>query len=114
MAEAYWIACYRSISNPGHSPNTLSLPAPPSSRSAPASSPAAAPQRPHEAGIDQRTVLIEFPSVAQAIAAHDSPGYQAALVALGDAAERDMRIVEGVDVAGLETYAGSESSSPRI
>jgi uncharacterized protein (DUF1330 family) len=51
----------------------------------------------YEAGIDQRTVLIEFPSVAQAIAAHDSPGYQAALVALGNAAERDMRIVEGVD-----------------
>jgi len=41
-------------------------------------------------------VLIEFDSVEQAIAAHDSPGYQAALAALGDGAVRDIRIVEGV------------------
>jgi uncharacterized protein (DUF1330 family) len=46
--------------------------------------------------MNQRTVLIEFDSVAQATAAHDSPGYQAALKALGNGAERDIRIVEGV------------------
>jgi uncharacterized protein (DUF1330 family) len=34
--------------------------------------------------------------VAQATAAHDSPGYQEALRVLDHAAERDMRIVEGV------------------
>jgi len=28
--------------------------------------------------------------------AHDSPAYQAALAALGDGAERDIRLVEGV------------------
>ena len=38
--------------------------------------------------------MIEFESVAAAIAAHDSPGYQAALAALGDGAVRDIRIVE--------------------
>ncbi|MBV9344996.1 MAG: DUF1330 domain-containing protein, partial [Gammaproteobacteria bacterium] len=38
-----------------------------------------------------------FESVAQALAAHDSPGYQAALRALGAAAERDLRIVEGTE-----------------
>jgi hypothetical protein len=32
----------------------------------------------YEGGIDPRTVLIEFDSVEQAVAAHDSPGYQAA------------------------------------
>jgi uncharacterized protein (DUF1330 family) len=43
-------------------------------------------------------VLVEFDSVAQAIAAHESPGYQAALAALGNTAVvHDMRIVEGVD-----------------
>ena len=46
---------------------------------------------------DQRTVLVEFDSLAQAIAAHESPGYQAALAVLGSAAERDLRIVEGID-----------------
>ena len=35
-------------------------------------------------------------SVEAAIKTHDSPGYQAALKALGDGAERDLRIVEGL------------------
>jgi uncharacterized protein (DUF1330 family) len=33
--------------------------------------------------------------VQDAIAAHDSPGYQEALKALHGAVERDMRIIEG-------------------
>jgi uncharacterized protein (DUF1330 family) len=41
-------------------------------------------------------VVIEFPSVEKAIAAHDSPAYQEALKLLGDGVERDMRIVEGL------------------
>jgi uncharacterized protein (DUF1330 family) len=40
--------------------------------------------------------VIEFDSLAQATAAHDSSAYQAALAALGDGAERDIRLVEGV------------------
>lgn len=43
-----------------------------------------------------RTVLIEFPSVQAAVAAHDGPAYQAALAALGDGAVRDIRVVEGL------------------
>jgi uncharacterized protein (DUF1330 family) len=45
----------------------------------------------------QRVVIIEFDSVEKAAAAHDSEGYQAALKVLGNAADRDMRIVEGVE-----------------
>ncbi|MNC90580.1 hypothetical protein D3C83_66930 [compost metagenome] len=57
-----------------------------------------APAKTYEAGLNQRTVVIEFPSVAQALATHDSPGYQEALRALGKgAAERDMRVVEGLE-----------------
>ncbi|MEI8034850.1 MAG: DUF1330 domain-containing protein, partial [Betaproteobacteria bacterium] len=41
-------------------------------------------------------VMIEFDSIEKATAAHDSPGYQAALAALGNAVERDLRIVEGL------------------
>jgi uncharacterized protein (DUF1330 family) len=51
----------------------------------------------YEAGVQQRTVLIEFDSVEQAKATHDSPAYQEALRALGHGAERDMRIVPGAD-----------------
>ena len=44
----------------------------------------------------ERTVIIEFDSVEAAAAAYDSPAYQEALQALGDGAERDLRIVEAV------------------
>jgi uncharacterized protein (DUF1330 family) len=40
--------------------------------------------------------VVEFDSTAQAIAAHDTAAYQTALKALGDAADRDIRVVEGV------------------
>jgi uncharacterized protein (DUF1330 family) len=51
----------------------------------------------YEKGIKQRTVILEFESVAAAIAAHDSPAYQEALRALGDGADREIRILEGAD-----------------
>ena len=50
-----------------------------------------------EAGVKERIVITEFPSVQQAIAAYESPAYQAALQALGDGAVRDVRIVEGLE-----------------
>ncbi len=50
----------------------------------------------YEAGVAQRTVLLEFDSLDHATAAYESPEYQAALEALGDGAERDIRIVEGL------------------
>ena len=50
----------------------------------------------YEVGLKLRIVVIEFDSVQQAQAAHDSPAYAEALRALGDGAERDIRIVEGV------------------
>jgi uncharacterized protein (DUF1330 family) len=55
------------------------------------------PAQTYEAGVKERTVVIEFPSVAAAIACHDSAGYQAALKLLGNAAERDFRIIEGAE-----------------
>jgi uncharacterized protein (DUF1330 family) len=49
-----------------------------------------------ELGVLERTVVIEFDSVEAAVATYESPAYQAALAALGDGAERDIRIVEAV------------------
>ena len=54
------------------------------------------PEQVYEAGLQERVVVIEFDSVEAAVAAHDTPAYQEALAALGDGAERDLRIVEGV------------------
>ena len=55
------------------------------------------PAQVYDGGLAQRTVLIEFDSVAQARAAHDSPAYQEALRVLGNACERDLRIIEGTE-----------------
>lgn len=55
------------------------------------------PEATFESGQKTRTVLIEFPSVEAAVAAHDSAAYQEALAALDGGAVRDMRIVPAAD-----------------
>jgi uncharacterized protein (DUF1330 family) len=50
-----------------------------------------------EAGVIERTTVIEFDSVEDAVAAYRSDAYQHALEVLGDGAQRDIRIIEGVD-----------------
>jgi len=97
MAKAYWIAFYRSIKNPEALAAYAKLAGPAIQAAGGRFLARGGVAKTYEAGLNQRVVVIEFDSVAQAIAAHDSPAYQAALKALGtDAAERDMRIVEGV------------------
>lgn len=49
----------------------------------------------YEAGIEMRTIVVEFPTYETALAARESEAYQKALKALGSGAERDVRIVEG-------------------
>ena len=53
------------------------------------------PEVTYEQGEQTRTVVIEFESVDAARAAHDSEAYQEALRALGDGADRDLRVVPG-------------------
>ena len=50
----------------------------------------------YEAGLELRTIIVEFDSYEIALAARESEAYQRALRALGSGAERDFRIVEGV------------------
>ena len=52
-----------------------------------------------EAGETERTVVIEFPSKQKALAAYDSEAYQAALALLAGKVERDVRFVEGHELA---------------
>jgi uncharacterized protein (DUF1330 family) len=96
MAKAYWIAQYRSVKNPAALAEYAKLSGPAIQAAGGRILVRGTPAKIYEAGVDQRTVVIEFDSVAAAIAAHDSPAYQAAMAVLGDAAERDIRIVEGV------------------
>ncbi len=53
------------------------------------------PEQVYEAGLNTRTIVIEFESVDAARAAHDSEAYQTALAALDGGAARDLRIVPG-------------------
>jgi uncharacterized protein (DUF1330 family) len=96
MAKAYWVATYRSVSNP----DALAAYAKVSAQAVTAGGGRilvrGMPAEVYEAGILQRTVVIEFDSVEQAKNAHDSAAYQAALALLAGGAERDIRIVEGV------------------
>jgi len=96
MAKAYWINMFRSIKDPAKVDAYRKLAGPVMQASGAKFLVRGDPAKTYEAGLNQRVVVIEFESVAAAIAAHDSPGYQAALKALGDGAERDLRIVEGV------------------
>ena len=96
MAKAYWISTYRKIIDPEKLAAYAKLAGPALTAGGGrflARAPAA---KAYEAGLTERTVLIEFDSVEQAIAAHDSPAYQAALAALDNGVVRDLRIVPGV------------------
>ena len=96
MAKAYWIATYFSVSNPAALAEYAKLAGPAIQAGGGRFLARGTAAKAYEKGLMQRSVVIEFDSVDQAVAAHDSPGYQAALKALGNAAERDMRIIEGV------------------
>jgi uncharacterized protein (DUF1330 family) len=96
MAKGYWINCFRSIKDPAKVDAYRQLAGPAMEAAGAQFLVRGAPAKVYEAGIVGRVVVIEFESVEKAIATHDSPGYQAALKALGDGAERDLRIVEGI------------------
>ncbi|WP_428538762.1 DUF1330 domain-containing protein [Rhodopila sp.] len=96
MAKTYWIGTYRAVTNPDKLTAYAQLAGPAIAGGGGKFIVRGTPAKTYEAGLNQRTVVIEFDSLAQATAAHDSAAYQAALEALGDGAERDIRLVEGV------------------
>lgn len=96
MAKTYWIGTYRAVTNPDKLAAYAQLAGPAIAAGGGKFVVRGTPAKTYEAGLNQRTVVIEFDSLAQATACHDSPGYQAALAALGDGAERDIRLVEGL------------------
>lgn len=97
MPKAYWIAAYHSIHDPEALAAYAKLAGPALQHAGGRILARGIPTQVYERGLDQRTVLIEFDSVAQAIAAHDSPEYQDALRILGKAVDRDLRIIAGVE-----------------
>ncbi|MBO9647547.1 MAG: DUF1330 domain-containing protein [Variovorax sp.] len=95
MPKAYWISTYRAVKDPDKLAAYAKLAGPALTNNGARFLARGMPSKVYELGVMQRTVLIEFDSVEQAIAAHDSPAYKEALAALGDGADREIRIVEG-------------------
>ncbi len=94
MAKAYWINTFRTINDPDKVAAYAELGGAAmlagGGRFLARGNPAAA----FELGALERTTLIEFDSVDQAVAAYNSDAYQHAVEVLGDGAERDIRIIE--------------------
>ena len=98
MAKAYWVTTYRSISNPDALAAYSKLAGPSVLAAGGKFLVRGMPAEAWESGMKQRTVVVEFPDLKAALAAHGTPGYQEALRALGkDACVRDMRVVEGAE-----------------
>jgi uncharacterized protein (DUF1330 family) len=96
MPKAYWIVVYSAVNDMDKLAAYAKLAAPAITAAGGRFLARGLPTKIYERGVKQRTVLIEFENVAQAIAAHDSAGYLGALAALGDGADREIRVIEGV------------------
>jgi uncharacterized protein (DUF1330 family) len=97
MAKGYWLSVYRKVKDPAKLAAYAQL-----SPSAVAAAGGkflvrGVADAAREQGLTERTVVIEFPTYEQALAAYDSDAYKKALEALGDGVERDLRIVRGVE-----------------
>ncbi len=97
MAKGYWITFYRSISDPAALAAYGKLAGPAIIANSGRFLARGDAAKAYEQGIAQRATVTEFDSVQQAVAAHDSAAYREALKALGNACERDVRIVEGLE-----------------
>jgi uncharacterized protein (DUF1330 family) len=95
MAKGYWITLYRSVSNPAALAEYAKLAAPAIQAGGGRFLVRGMPAKTYEAGLNQRTVVIEFDSVEAAIQTYESSAYQAAVKVLQGAADRDVRFVAG-------------------
>ena len=96
MAKGYFVVTYRKITNQEKWQAYAKLAVPAIQKSGGRFVVRAMPSAIHEMGMKERVVIVEFDNVHKAMAAHDSADYKKALEVLGDGAERDFRIVEGV------------------
>ena len=95
MAKAYWVVCYREITDPAKLAAYAKLAAPAIEAGGGRTLVRGTAVKAYESGQLERTVVIEFDSVEHAITVHDSPAYQAAVKALDGGAVRDIRVVAG-------------------
>jgi uncharacterized protein (DUF1330 family) len=96
MAKAYWVVTYRKIKDPEKLAAYAKLAGPAIQSMGGKFLVRGTPAKAFEGGLNERTVVSEWPSLEKALAAYENPAYKEALRALGNGVERDLRIVEGV------------------
>ena len=95
MPKGYWITFYQRIIDPARLAEYAALATPAIEAGGGRFLARGLPATTFEGVESQRSVLVEFDSVEQAIATYRSPRYQAALAKLNGAVERQVRIMEG-------------------
>ena len=95
MAKAYWVSAYHAVHDEHKLAAYAKIAGPAILEAGGKFLARGVAAKAYEAGILQRTVIIEFESLNQAVACHDSAAYQAALKALEGGVTRDLRIIEG-------------------
>jgi uncharacterized protein (DUF1330 family) len=96
MPKAYWVSAYRSVKDPDKLAAYAKLAGPAIQAGGGKFLARGDTAKAYEAGLMQRIVIIEFDSLDAATKTHDGPAYQEALRVFAGAAERDLRIVEGL------------------
>ncbi|RPF39181.1 DUF1330 domain-containing protein [Streptomyces sp. TLI_185] len=97
MAKGYWVSVYRTIADPERLAVYDKLAGPAVKAAGGRTLSRGSRVVAHDTGTAERTILIEFDSFEQAVAARASAAYQEALAVLADCVERDFRIIEGLD-----------------
>ncbi|TCG04698.1 hypothetical protein BZM27_39070 [Paraburkholderia steynii] len=97
MSKGYWVTVYRKTNDPAALAAYAQLAAPAITAAGGKFLVRGLAEEVREQGLKDRTVVIEFPTYEQAVAAYDSEAYKKALAALGNGAERDLRIVRGAE-----------------
>ena len=97
MKKGYWVVTFRKVKDEKKLQEYREIAAPALKRYGGNALVRGIPAVVHELGMTEQVVILEFPSLDQAISAHDCQEYQNALKVLGDVVERDIRIIEGIE-----------------
>ena len=95
MAKGYWIAFYRSVSDEAALKTYAGMATQILTANGGKFLARGVAAKAYEGGVAQRTVLVEFDSVATAVRVYESPEYQAAVAVIKGKVDRDLRILEG-------------------
>jgi uncharacterized protein (DUF1330 family) len=96
MPSGFWVSCYRAIHDSEKLAAYAGLAKPAIEQAGGQFLVRGTAEYASGSGLLERTVIVQWPSLDDAIQAYHSAAYQAALDALGDGVDRDFRIVEGV------------------